>query len=272
MRSSGSSGTRVVLLDQRRLPDEEVELACRSAAEVAEAIRTLASAARPRSGSRPRTGTRSPRRAGEDLDAAARGAAARRGRRRSTSPGRSRRCARRPRPGRPRARELHDEEVERCRRMAGTRPALLEPGTRALTHCNTGALATGGVGTALGALRAAWERGLLAARLRRRDAAAPAGRAADGVGARGGRDPAHGDRRLGRGLADARAARSTRLHRRRPHRRERRHREQDRHVRARGARRAPRDPVLRRRAELDRRPRAPRAAPRSRSRSATRRR
>jgi methylthioribose-1-phosphate isomerase len=39
---------------------------------------------------------------------------------------------------------------------------LFEPGARALTHCNTGALATGGYGTALGALRAAWERGLLA--------------------------------------------------------------------------------------------------------------
>ncbi|MDQ4018312.1 MAG: hypothetical protein M3188_00575, partial [Actinomycetota bacterium] len=33
---------RVVFLDQRRLPDEEVDLECRSAAEVAEAIRTLA--------------------------------------------------------------------------------------------------------------------------------------------------------------------------------------------------------------------------------------
>ena len=33
---------RVVLLDQRRLPDEEVELECRSATEVAEAIQTLA--------------------------------------------------------------------------------------------------------------------------------------------------------------------------------------------------------------------------------------
>ena len=32
----------VVVLDQRRLPDEEVELVCRSAADVAEAIRTLA--------------------------------------------------------------------------------------------------------------------------------------------------------------------------------------------------------------------------------------
>ena len=33
---------RVVLLDQRWLPDEEVELVCRSAAELADAIRTLA--------------------------------------------------------------------------------------------------------------------------------------------------------------------------------------------------------------------------------------
>jgi methylthioribose-1-phosphate isomerase len=33
---------RVLLLDQRRLPDEEIELECRSAAEVAEAIRGLA--------------------------------------------------------------------------------------------------------------------------------------------------------------------------------------------------------------------------------------
>ena len=33
---------RVVLLDQRRLPEEEAELECRNAAEVAEAIRTLA--------------------------------------------------------------------------------------------------------------------------------------------------------------------------------------------------------------------------------------
>ena len=39
---------------------------------------------------------------------------------------------------------------------------LFGEGTRALTHCNTGALATGGIGTACGVLRAAWERGRLA--------------------------------------------------------------------------------------------------------------
>jgi methylthioribose-1-phosphate isomerase len=60
-----------------------------------------------------------------------------------------------------RARQIHAEEVERCRSMAGHAAALFEPGTRALTHCNAGGLATGGYGTAVGALRAAWERGLL---------------------------------------------------------------------------------------------------------------
>ena len=61
-----------------------------------------------------------------------------------------------------RAQEIHREEVERCRRMAEHAATLLDPGTRALTHCNAGGLATGGYGTAVGALRAAWEQGLLA--------------------------------------------------------------------------------------------------------------
>ena len=61
-----------------------------------------------------------------------------------------------------RARALHQGEVERCRRMAGHAAGLLEPGTRALTHCNAGALATAGVGTAVGAIREGFERGLVA--------------------------------------------------------------------------------------------------------------
>ena len=39
--------------------------------------------------------------------------------------------------------------------------ALLPQGARVLTHCNTGALATAGYGTALGVVRAAWEQGKL---------------------------------------------------------------------------------------------------------------
>jgi methylthioribose-1-phosphate isomerase len=60
-----------------------------------------------------------------------------------------------------RARTLHREEVERCLRMGQHAAALFGPGTRALTHCNTGGLATGGYGTALGALRAAFASGVV---------------------------------------------------------------------------------------------------------------
>ena len=60
-----------------------------------------------------------------------------------------------------RARALHEQEVERCRTMAAHAVGLFQPGTRALTHCNAGGLATGGYGSAVGALRAAAERGLL---------------------------------------------------------------------------------------------------------------
>ncbi len=154
--------------------------------------------------------------------------------------------------------------------MSAHAAALLSPGTRALTHCNAGGLATGGYGSAVGALIAAWERELLDARLGRRDPAAAPGRPADRLGARDRRHPARRDRRLGRGLADGGRRGGRRLHRRRPDRRE------TATPRTRSAPTAspcsppPRDPVLHRRAELDRRPRDREAAPRSRSRSATR--
>jgi methylthioribose-1-phosphate isomerase len=45
--------------------------------------------------------------------------------------------------------------------MARHAVELFAPGTRALTHCNAGGLATGGYGSAVGALRAAFERDLL---------------------------------------------------------------------------------------------------------------
>jgi methylthioribose-1-phosphate isomerase len=60
------------------------------------------------------------------------------------------------------ARALHRDEVARCRAMAAHAAGLLSAGTRALTHCNAGGLATGGYGSAVGALLAAWERDLLA--------------------------------------------------------------------------------------------------------------
>ena len=60
------------------------------------------------------------------------------------------------------ARRLHREQHDADRRLAELGAELFGDGTRALTHCNTGALATGGYGTAFGVLRAAWDRGRLA--------------------------------------------------------------------------------------------------------------
>ena len=60
------------------------------------------------------------------------------------------------------AQQLHRDQLDADRRMAELGAAYFEAGDRALTHCNTGALATGGFGTAGGVLRAAWERDRLA--------------------------------------------------------------------------------------------------------------
>ena len=60
------------------------------------------------------------------------------------------------------ARALHADDVERNRRIAAHGAVLFAPGVRALTHCNAGALATGGIGTAVGVLGAAFRAGRLA--------------------------------------------------------------------------------------------------------------
>jgi methylthioribose-1-phosphate isomerase len=57
------------------------------------------------------------------------------------------------------ARAIHDEDVESCRRMGAHGAALVPETARILTHCNAGALATAGYGTALGVIRAAAEQG-----------------------------------------------------------------------------------------------------------------
>ena len=62
----------VVVLDQRRLPDDEVELRCHSAAEVAEAIRTLAVRGAPAIGVAAAYAVALAAERGEDLTAAVR--------------------------------------------------------------------------------------------------------------------------------------------------------------------------------------------------------
>jgi methylthioribose-1-phosphate isomerase len=53
------------------------------------------------------------------------------------------------------ARTIHTQDVSACRRIGELGLSLLGDGASLLTHCNAGALATGGYGTALGVVRAA---------------------------------------------------------------------------------------------------------------------
>jgi methylthioribose-1-phosphate isomerase len=57
------------------------------------------------------------------------------------------------------ARRIHDEDVESCRSLGGFGAEVVPDGARVLTHCNAGALATAGYGSALGVVRAAVEQG-----------------------------------------------------------------------------------------------------------------
>jgi methylthioribose-1-phosphate isomerase len=148
----------VVVLDQRRLPEEEVELRCASAAEVADAIRTLAVRGAPAIGVAAAYGLALASERGEDLDVVSDVLAS------SRPTAVNLRWAldeMRDDPTPHRARLLHEAEVERCRAMGEHAIPLFARGTRVLTHCNTGALATAGYGSALGAIRAAWEAGLV---------------------------------------------------------------------------------------------------------------
>jgi methylthioribose-1-phosphate isomerase len=57
--------------------------------------------------------------------------------------------------------EVHAEDVAACRRIGDLGAALLPHPARVLTHCNAGALATAGYGTALGVIRSAARQGKL---------------------------------------------------------------------------------------------------------------
>ncbi|MCL0043056.1 S-methyl-5-thioribose-1-phosphate isomerase [Dehalococcoidia bacterium] len=56
---------------------------------------------------------------------------------------------------------IHNEDEKANIQMSAIGAELIPPGSTFLTHCNAGALATGGYGTALGVIRTAWTRGNL---------------------------------------------------------------------------------------------------------------
>ncbi len=149
----------VVLLDQRLLPLEEAEVRCETAGALAEAIEQMVVRGAPAIGVAAAYGIALAAAHGEDLAEADRVL-------RSSRPTAVNLAwaldEMRDDPSYEHARRLHADEVERCRRMAAHAAELFAPGTRALTHCNAGGLATGGFGSAVGALLTGWERGLLA--------------------------------------------------------------------------------------------------------------
>jgi methylthioribose-1-phosphate isomerase len=149
-------GGALLILDQRALPEAEQWIRCETVEQVADCIRTLAVRGAPAIGLAAAYGMA----LADDREAAA-------DLLRSTRPTAVNlawaleRC-READDVLELARGLHRDQHDADRRLAELGAELFGEGTRALTHCNTGALATGGYGTACGVLRAAWDRGRLA--------------------------------------------------------------------------------------------------------------
>ncbi|MDX3804168.1 S-methyl-5-thioribose-1-phosphate isomerase [Streptomyces sp. AK04-3B] len=172
-------GPVLVLLDQTRLPAEEVETVCTDASALVDAIRSLAVRGAPLLGIAGAYGVALAAARGFDVDEAANALASARPTAVNLSlgvrlaraayqaelagggdPGQGARAALAA------ARQLHREDAEASARMAAHGLALLDEllpggGHRILTHCNTGALVSGGEGTAFAVALAAHRTGRL---------------------------------------------------------------------------------------------------------------
>ena len=164
----------LLLLDQTRLPVEEVWLPCDTPEQVADAIRILAVRGAPAIGVAAGYGLVLGIRSVDDpgrLEERFNEVSALLGGTRPTAVNlrwaldRGREVFARALPGGPEsvrrellewAHGLHAEDVRVNRRIGENGAALFAPGSRVLTHCNAGALATAGYGTAIGVIQSAW--------------------------------------------------------------------------------------------------------------------
>lgn len=172
-------GPVLVLLDQTRLPAEEVELVCTDASALVEAIRSLAVRGAPLLGIAGAYGVALAAARGFDVDEAAAVLAAARPTAVNLAVGvRRAEAAYRAELGKSgdqelaagaalaAARRLHEEDAAASAAMAERGLALLDEllpggGHRILTHCNTGSLVSGGEGTAFAVALAAHRAGQL---------------------------------------------------------------------------------------------------------------
>ncbi len=150
-------GDRLELLDQRKLPDETVYVTCRTAAETATAIRDMVVRGAPAIGCAAAFGMAMASKRGDILsDAEALLAQSR-----PTAVNlfwalERMRGAQDPEAA---AVAIFTDDLASCRAMGLHGATLIPEGARIMTHCNAGALATAGHGTALGVIRSARDAG-----------------------------------------------------------------------------------------------------------------
>lgn len=171
----------VVMIDQRKLPAQEIYVRCRTAVEVAKAIKTMVIRGAPAIGvaaalgislgMRRSTATGTQKFATEfyrvcDLLAATRPTAVnlfwaidRMKRSFAAGMGAGESTAQLKDRLDREADLIHDEDVASCRAIGAFGATVVPQDAKILTHCNAGALATAGYGTALGVIRGAVEAG-----------------------------------------------------------------------------------------------------------------
>ncbi len=154
------SGDALELLDQRLLPERTEYVTCRSASEVAGAIRDMVVRGAPAIGCAAAFGIALDARRGADLSAAHEALA----QSRPTAVNLFWALARMKKVRgaqaiEAEARAIYEEDLAVNRAIGAQGARLIQDGARIMTHCNTGALATAGHGTALGVIRSAHELG-----------------------------------------------------------------------------------------------------------------
>jgi methylthioribose-1-phosphate isomerase len=142
-------GDRLELLDQRFLPDKTLYVTCRTAVEVATAIRDMVVRGAPAIGCAAAFGVALSRGSAEGYAALAKS--------RPTAVNLFWALERmkRAKDLETEAKAIFEEDLAANRTMGRLGAELLRRGARVMTHCNTGALATAGHGTALGVIRSA---------------------------------------------------------------------------------------------------------------------
>jgi methylthioribose-1-phosphate isomerase len=148
----------VRLIDQTRLPDEEVYRTCRTTGEVAEAIQTMVVRGAPAIGAAAGYGAALATHP-DELSVLRRARPTARDLVWAVDRVEARRQAGDPDAALEEAHRIARESIESCQAMGRRGAELVPEGARVLTICNTGALAAVDYGTALGVVRSAHEQG-----------------------------------------------------------------------------------------------------------------